>query len=43
MHKYSRILKCSILEQVKSKLLGMKCVFRHQDLQMFGPKLDKAQ
>ena len=21
--------------------IGMKCVFRHQDLQMFGPKLSR--
>ena len=25
----------------KSQLLGAKSVFKHQDLKMFGPKLDK--
>ena len=28
-------------QQVKSLSLGMKCVFKHQDLQMFGVKLNK--
>ena len=28
---------------IKSLLLGMKCVFQQQDLQMFGLKLNKHE
>ena len=30
------IVVFNVLLQVNSEFLGMKCVFKHQDLQMFG-------
>ena len=30
-------------KQIESQIIGMKCMFRHQDMQLFGLRLNKYE
>ena len=40
-HDYSRFESVLLADQITG--IGMKWVFKHKDLQMFGPKLKKYE
>ena len=41
LRSYRVSLASYVFSPIKSEVLGLKCVFEHQDMQMFGPKLNR--